>query len=75
MRKGIQIFNRENVHGLMSVTKSFTSTLIGIAIDKGMIKGTDAESYCPVPRLCTTPWWGIQKQNQAETLAFYDCWV
>jgi CubicO group peptidase (beta-lactamase class C family) len=36
-------FNRDDLHGLASVTKSFTSTLIGIAIDKGMIKGTDED--------------------------------
>jgi CubicO group peptidase (beta-lactamase class C family) len=38
--KGDIAFTREDLHGVMSVTKSFTSTLIGIAIDKGMIKGT-----------------------------------
>jgi len=36
-------YGREDTHALMSVTKSFTSTLIGIAIDKGMIKGTDED--------------------------------
>ena len=36
-------FTRNDLHGVMSVTKSFTSTLIGIAIDKGMIKGTDED--------------------------------
>jgi len=34
-------FTRDDMHGIASVTKSFASTLIGIAIDKGMIKGTD----------------------------------
>jgi CubicO group peptidase (beta-lactamase class C family) len=38
--KGDIAFTREDLHGVMSVTKSFTSTLIGIAIDKGLIKGT-----------------------------------
>lgn len=36
-----KIFTRDDTHRLMSVTKSFASTLIGIAIDKGMIKNTD----------------------------------
>jgi CubicO group peptidase (beta-lactamase class C family) len=36
-------FTRNDLHGVMSVTKSFTSTLIGIAIDKGLIKGTDED--------------------------------
>ena len=39
--KGYMAFTREDLHGVASVTKSFTSTLIGIAIDKGLIKGTD----------------------------------
>jgi CubicO group peptidase (beta-lactamase class C family) len=39
--KGYIDFTREDLHGVMSATKSFSSTLIGIAIDKGMIKGTD----------------------------------
>ena len=34
-------FTRNDTHRVMSVTKSFTSTLIGIAVDKRMIKGTD----------------------------------
>jgi CubicO group peptidase (beta-lactamase class C family) len=34
-------FTRDDTHRVMSVTKSVTSTLIGIAIDKGMINGTD----------------------------------
>jgi len=41
--KGYRDFSPDDIHGLMSVTKSFTSTLIGIAIDKGMIKGTDED--------------------------------
>jgi CubicO group peptidase (beta-lactamase class C family) len=36
-------FTRNDLHGVMSVTKSFASTLIGIAIDKGDIKGTDED--------------------------------
>ena len=38
--KGYIAFTREDLHGVTSVTKSFSSTLIGIAIDKGLIKGT-----------------------------------
>ena len=34
-------FTRYDNHRVMSVTKSFTSTLIGIAVDKGLIEGTD----------------------------------
>jgi CubicO group peptidase (beta-lactamase class C family) len=36
-----QIFDEHDKHHLFSVTKSFTSTLIGIAIDKGYIEGID----------------------------------
>lgn len=32
-------YGREDFHDMMSVSKSFTSTLVGIAIDRGMIKG------------------------------------
>lgn len=34
-------FMRNDNHRIMSVTKSFASTLIGIAVDKGLIKGTE----------------------------------
>lgn len=34
-------FTRHDNHRIMSVTKSFASTLIGIAVDKGLIKGTE----------------------------------
>jgi len=34
-------FMRYDTHRVMSVTKSFASTLIGIAVDKGLIKGTE----------------------------------
>lgn len=34
-------WTRKDAHRVMSVTKSFTATLIGIAIDKGFIGGTD----------------------------------
>ena len=33
-------FSKEDTMNIMSVTKSITSLLIGIAIDKGFIKGT-----------------------------------
>ncbi|MFW9820400.1 MAG: serine hydrolase domain-containing protein [Candidatus Thorarchaeota archaeon] len=36
-----QVFDANDRHHLFSVTKSFTSTLIGIAIDKGYIGGID----------------------------------
>ena len=38
-------FNRDTLHCMHSVTKSFASTLIGIAIDKGFISGVD-EKMC-----------------------------
>jgi len=34
-------FDRDDTHNLCSVTKSFTSALIGIAIDKGFIQSVD----------------------------------
>ncbi|MFC1884902.1 serine hydrolase domain-containing protein [Thermodesulfobacteriota bacterium] len=36
-------YSRDNIHQVMSVTKSFASALIGIAIDRGMIKDTDED--------------------------------
>lgn len=41
--RGYVAFNRDEIHHAMSVTKGFTSTSIGIAIDKGMIQGTEEE--------------------------------
>jgi CubicO group peptidase (beta-lactamase class C family) len=38
-------FDRDTLHNLASVTKSFTSALIGIAIDKGFIQSVD-EKVC-----------------------------
>lgn len=42
-------FTRYDTHRVMSVTKSFTSTLIGIAIDKEVIKGTDEKLISLLP--------------------------
>ena len=41
--RGYVDFNRDELHHIMSVTKGVTSTSIGIAIDKGMIQGTDED--------------------------------
>lgn len=41
--KSEKTFTRDDLHSVMSVTKSVTSTLIGIAMDKGLIKGADEE--------------------------------
>jgi len=38
-------FDRDDTHNLCSVTKSFTSALIGIAIDKGYIQSTEKKVY------------------------------
>jgi CubicO group peptidase (beta-lactamase class C family) len=38
-------FDRDTLHNLASVTKSFTSALIGMAIDQGLIRGVD-ERVC-----------------------------
>jgi CubicO group peptidase (beta-lactamase class C family) len=40
-RRGVIDFDQTKLHGLRSVTKSVTSTLIGIAIDRGLIKSVD----------------------------------
>jgi CubicO group peptidase (beta-lactamase class C family) len=42
-------FDRNDTHNLCSVTKSFTSALIGIAIDKGFIESVDQEIYSFFP--------------------------
>ena len=38
-------FDRNRRHNLASVTKSVTSTILGIAIDKGLVSGVDAAVY------------------------------
>jgi CubicO group peptidase (beta-lactamase class C family) len=38
-------FDRNDLHNLCSVTKSFTSSLIGIAIDKGFIQSVDQKVH------------------------------
>jgi CubicO group peptidase (beta-lactamase class C family) len=38
-------FDRNDTHNLCSVTKSFTSALIGIAIDKGLIESVDQNVF------------------------------
>jgi len=38
-------FNRESIHNLASVTKSITSTLLGVAIDQGFVSGVDTAVY------------------------------
>ena len=41
-REGFTVaWTRKDAHRIMSVTKSFTATLIGIAVDKGFIEGSD----------------------------------
>lgn len=40
---------RNTLHVLASITKTVTSTLIGIAIDRGMIKSVDSEVYILIP--------------------------
>lgn len=42
-------FTRHDTHRAMSVTKSFTSTLIGIALDMRLIKGTDENLISLLP--------------------------
>ena len=42
LTRGVSVvYSRDHLHYVASVTKSFSSTLIGIAIDKGLIKGTE----------------------------------
>ena len=38
-------FNRNTIHNQASVTKSFASALVGIAIDKGYIKSVDEKVF------------------------------
>ena len=38
-------FTKEDTMNVMSVTKSVTSLLVGIAIDKGLIKSVDDSSW------------------------------
>ena len=42
-------FNRTTLHSQASVSKSFVSTLIGIAIDKGFINGIDEKLFSFFP--------------------------
>ena len=43
VEKYFRDYNSDELHVCYSVTKSFTSALIGIAVDKGFISGTDAK--------------------------------
>lgn len=56
------LYDENDVHHLYSVTKSFTSTLIGIAIDKGYIKGIDDYILDYFPNR-TVDNWDLRKQN------------
>ena len=51
-------FNRDTLHHMASVTKAFTSALIGIAIDQGSIPGVDTPvfTYFPEYSEYITPW-------------------
>jgi CubicO group peptidase (beta-lactamase class C family) len=40
-RSGVVEFGRNVKHGLRSVSKSYTATLVGIALDQGLIKSVD----------------------------------
>jgi CubicO group peptidase (beta-lactamase class C family) len=42
-------FGVDTTHNLASVTKSFTSALVGIAIDRGFIRGTDERVFAFFP--------------------------
>ena len=44
-----QQFGPDIVHGLASVTKSFTSAMMGIAIDEGFIEGVDKKMFSFFP--------------------------
>jgi CubicO group peptidase (beta-lactamase class C family) len=42
-------FGMDTIHNLASVTKSFTSALVGIAIDRGFIRGVDEKVFVFFP--------------------------
>jgi CubicO group peptidase (beta-lactamase class C family) len=42
-------FDPDTTHNLASVTKSFTSALVGIAIDRGFISGVDEKAFAFFP--------------------------
>ena len=44
-RRGVVGFDKNTLHDLRSVSKSITSTLIGIAIDRGYIKSVDVPVF------------------------------
>jgi CubicO group peptidase (beta-lactamase class C family) len=48
---GDQGFDRDDTHNLCSVTKSFTSALVGIAIDQGLIQSVDKKVFDFFPEL------------------------
>jgi len=49
-------FDQETKHRIMSASKSVTSILIGMAIDRGMIKGVDTGVYEFFPEYEGTKW-------------------
>lgn len=44
-------FDRDTRHNLASVTKSFTSALVGIAIDQGLIRGVEDRVFAYFPEV------------------------
>jgi CubicO group peptidase (beta-lactamase class C family) len=59
-------FQPDTRHHLQSVTKSFISTLIGIAIDQGYLKGTDQRVVGLFPESAIA---NLDNRKQAMTLA------
>jgi CubicO group peptidase (beta-lactamase class C family) len=49
-------YGRDDLHELHSVSKSITSILVGIAIDKGMIPNLDTKVYAFFPEYKATRW-------------------
>jgi CubicO group peptidase (beta-lactamase class C family) len=61
-------FGREDAHFLASVTKSFTSALVGIAIDKGYIEGVDQKIVDFFPEFTATARDAIKRELSIEHL-------
>lgn len=66
-----QYFNgwgKDSLHDTRSSFKSITSLLMGIAIDKGFIKGVDEKVYSFFPEFALTPADSLKKQMTIKNL-------
>lgn len=61
-------YHKEDIHQLWSCTKSFTSALVGIALDKGLLKNINQKALDLLPGIVITNWDDLKKNITIENL-------